>query len=268
MAMVEAGRRDEARTLLVDAMGKAPDESTAGRLALGLSRVETNPIARRRLIGRALAARAVRGSEWDQVGESLRELARNPRASLYSLLDMVSYTVRSGDSLWKLCNRTLPAENDIHLEAGLIRLLNGLTSDSIHPGQELLIPRNTLRIDVDRIEHGLAVWLGDVPIAAYRIGLGKESRTPRGDFRVEVKQENPDWYRNGQRIPFGDPQNVLGTRWMGFENVPGAMGYGIHGTDKPESVGRDESMGCVRMRNAEVEALFELVPRGTIVSIP
>ena len=89
-----------------------------------------------------------------------------------------------------------------------------------------------------------------------------------GELIVEVKQENPDWYSQGRRVPFGDPENVLGTRWMGFEDSPGAMGYGIHGTDAPESIGKDESMGCVRMRNHEVEELFEVVPRGTVVSIP
>ena len=68
-------------------------------------------------------------------------------------------------------------------------------------------------------------------------------------------------------IPYGDPENVLGTRWMGFENQPGVMGYGIHGTERPESIGGDESMGCVRMRNREVEELFGVVPRGTPVRI-
>ena len=44
----------------------------------------------------------------------------------------------------------------------------------------------------------------------------------------------------GRAIPFGDPENILGTRWMGFENSPGARGYGIHGTARPETIGRDE----------------------------
>jgi lipoprotein-anchoring transpeptidase ErfK/SrfK len=104
-------------------------------------------------------------------------------------------------------------------------------------------------------------------LAAYRVGLGKDGRTPRGSFTIEVKQENPVWWKDGQAIPFGDPENVLGTRWMGFEDRPGTSGYGIHGTTEPETIGLNRSMGCVRMRNEEVQELFDFVPRGTSVEI-
>jgi lipoprotein-anchoring transpeptidase ErfK/SrfK len=44
-------------------------------------------------------------------------------------------------------------------------------------------------------------------------------------------------------------------------------GYGIHGTNKPETVGQAVSHGCVRMRNDDIERLFEMVPVGTPVFI-
>jgi hypothetical protein len=266
--LVAAGRTDEARKLATQALGAARSEREAGRMALVLAELESDPATQRRLLGRALRTHAVRGDEWETVGAALRTLAANPRGSLHGLIATEAYSVRPGDSLWKICNHTLPREHGLTVETGLIRLVNGLSSDTVHPGQTLLVPKLPLTLEIDRKEHGLVAWLGEVPMAAYRIGLGKENRTPSGTFVIEDRQENPDWYHQGRRIPFGDPENVLGTRWLGFEDVPMLSGYGIHGTAHPESVGGDESMGCVRMRNEEVEELFELVPRGTQVSIP
>ena len=57
----------------------------------------------------------------------------------------------------------------------------------------------------------------------------------------------------------------FGTRWLGL-NVPWGI-YGIHGTNKPWSIGRAASHGCFRMFNRDVEELFEWVPVKTRVKI-
>jgi lipoprotein-anchoring transpeptidase ErfK/SrfK len=44
-------------------------------------------------------------------------------------------------------------------------------------------------------------------------------------------------------------------------------GYGIHGTDEPRSIGFAQSHGCIRLRNADVERLFEQVRAGDIVEL-
>lgn len=49
-------------------------------------------------------------------------------------------------------------------------------------------------------------------------------------------------------------------------NVPWGV-YGIHGTNKPWSIGQFASHGCIRMRNKDVEELFEWIPIGTPVKI-
>jgi len=54
---------------------------------------------------------------------------------------------------------------------------------------------------------------------------------------------------------------------MGFWQGGGPTGYGIHGTIEPESVGKAVSDGCIRLTNADVEALFELVPEGASVAV-
>ncbi|MCP5120636.1 MAG: L,D-transpeptidase, partial [bacterium] len=55
--------------------------------------------------------------------------------------------------------------------------------------------------------------------------------------------------------------NPLGTRWLGVSKPH----YGIHGTNLPESIGKRASGGCIRLHNAHVEELFELVEIGDTV---
>ena len=91
---------------------------------------------------------------------------------------------------------------------------------------------------------------------------------PAAAFKVRLKQKNPDWYPEpGKRVPFGDPGNILGTRWIGFDNSAEYRGFGIHGTIDPTSVGQEESSGCVRMLQADVELLYDWIPEGTTVVI-
>jgi lipoprotein-anchoring transpeptidase ErfK/SrfK len=66
--------------------------------------------------------------------------------------------------------------------------------------------------------------------------------------------------------PFGTNQRkykgVLGTHRLNLGD-----GYALHGTDQPESIGRSVSHGCVRLRNEDIETLYQMVPVGTPVFI-
>jgi lipoprotein-anchoring transpeptidase ErfK/SrfK len=66
--------------------------------------------------------------------------------------------------------------------------------------------------------------------------------------------------------PFGTNQRkykgVLGTHRLNLGD-----GYALHGTDQPESIGRSVSHGCVRLRNEDIEMLYQMVPVGTPVFI-
>ncbi|GAA0076639.1 hypothetical protein UT300005_10170 [Clostridium sp. CTA-5] len=57
----------------------------------------------------------------------------------------------------------------------------------------------------------------------------------------------------------------FGTRWIGL-NVPWGK-FGIHGTNKPGTIGSEASHGCIRMFNKDIEALYEYVEYGMIVTI-
>jgi lipoprotein-anchoring transpeptidase ErfK/SrfK len=101
----------------------------------------------------------------------------------------------------------------------------------------------------------------------YPVGTGKSKElTPEGEFTIIVKAVNP-YYRK-KDIPGGVKENPLGTRWIGFD-ADGTNGriYGIHGNNNPKSIGRYVSAGCVRMREGDVQTLYDEVPLGTKVLI-
>ncbi len=178
---------------------------------------------------------------------------RRTRAATY-------YTVKSGDTLGKIAHR-------FGVSAGFLRLINGKSNNTIYINEQLKILRGEFLVVVHKSLHELNLFFNKMYILRYRVGLGKEDRTPVGSFKIVTKLKNPAWYWQGRRIPAGDPRNLLGTRWLGFDNQPGASGFGIHGTKDPTSIGKNLSNGCVRMINPQVEELFELLPRGTRVDI-
>ena len=106
---------------------------------------------------------------------------------------------------------------------------------------------------------------GDTKLAVYHLGVGKVSTpTPRGYYQITEKAINPSWIDPSDpeyEIPSG-PDNPLGYRWMQFDG-----NYGIHGTNRPESIGGYVSNGCIRMNERDVEELFDSVEIGTPVEI-
>ncbi|MDD3439733.1 MAG: L,D-transpeptidase [Clostridiaceae bacterium] len=96
----------------------------------------------------------------------------------------------------------------------------------------------------------------------YPLCLGKQSTpTPAGQYRIIYKAVNPYWLNKGDVVPPG-PQNPLGVRWMGI-----TRGIGIHGNNKPESIGTYASAGCIRMFNRDVVEVYNQVTVNTPVNI-
>lgn len=175
-----------------------------------------------------------------------------------------SYIVQSGDSLWKV------AKSKFKTPIGFVKWINQKKKDSLRPREELKIILGKIKIEVSKSKFFLVAYLDGeqkLYLRGYKIGLGKHEKTPLGRFVIETKKEKPDWWQPGGKVPFGDPRNPLGTRWMGFKNTPGLSGYGIHGTSQPNSIGKNQSNGCVRMLNENVEELFPIIDRGTEVII-
>jgi hypothetical protein len=97
----------------------------------------------------------------------------------------------------------------------------------------------------------------------YRIGTGRDHKTPLGEFVVEDKLENPTWYNpDGGIVEPDDPENPLGEYWLGLGNH-----IGIHGTNDPSTIGRAASRGCIHLGDSEIEEVFSLLSTGSKVLI-
>lgn len=109
----------------------------------------------------------------------------------------------------------------------------------------------------------LAVLEDGNVIAQFPVAVGAAvSPSPTGEFAVTRRLTNPTYYREGVVIPPGK-DNPIGTRWVGLSE----KGYGIHGTNAPQSIGHAASHGCIRLRNRDMEQLFTMLRVGDAVEI-
>ncbi|RSD28201.1 L,D-transpeptidase family protein [Mesobacillus subterraneus] len=126
----------------------------------------------------------------------------------------------------------------------------------IYPGQRINIPGLP---NPDSIPFSIRVSLGSKrltlyrsgqPVRTYPVGIGKMlTQTPVGEYVVVNREPNP-----------GGPYGVM---WLSLSR----LGYGIHGTNDPSSIGKAVSKGCIRMHNRDVLELSRQVPNGTRVTI-
>ncbi|MVP02300.1 L,D-transpeptidase family protein [Paenibacillus lutrae] len=120
------------------------------------------------------------------------------------------------------------------------------------PTIPIVADQGLFSIEVYPQRHKLVVMMHQRPFKTYPVAVGElETPTPVGEYKIVYKGK--DWGAS------------FGPRWLGL-NVPWGA-YGIHGTNKPHSIGQHLSHGCIRMRNRDVEELFEMIPVGTKVVI-
>lgn len=142
------------------------------------------------------------------------------------------------------------------------------------------------RVTLDDLRHVVLVRQGERRAYLYRdqriirdwpiaVGLAG-SPTPTGVFTIGAKRANPTWYNPsptgwGSDMPpvIGPgPDNPLGLRALNWNRDGRDTLIRFHGTPNEASIGEAASRGCVRMRNADVIELFDLVPTGaTVVSL-
>ena len=166
------------------------------------------------------------------------------------------YIIQPLDNLTKISKQ-------FNTTVDLIKKINNLASDKINPGRKLKIWTGKFSVLADKSQNILMLKCNDEIIKTYNVSTGLNNATPVGTFKITTKLVNPVWYKSGAVVPPDSPENILGTRWMGFD----LEGYGIHGTTSPESIGTQATAGCVRMLNNEVEELYTFLPQGTEVTI-
>ncbi len=153
-------------------------------------------------------------------------------------------------SMFQLSNGLKP--DGIVNEAVWIALLGGDKEDSFCTTADEQDKQGRMLIVIDVATRMLVLYEDDQEVCRYPVAVGKsKTPTPIGEWKVIHKA-----------VGWG---NGFGSRWMGL-NVPWGI-FGIHGTNKPGSIGSYASHGCIRMLNQDVEKLYPLVPWGCRVKI-
>jgi len=200
-----------------------------------------------------------------KIQERLEDI--NIKLILSPIIDECSteYAVQPRDALAKIARK-------FNTTVNLIKRSNNLSSDTIRPNQKLKINTCKFSIVVDKSQNLLFLKRKGEVIKTYIVSTGKDNSTPTGTFYIgRNKLIKPTWYKTGAIIPPDSPENILGSRWMGLGGVDDGgveiEGYGIHGTIKPNDLGKQITLGCVRMKNEDIEVLFDIVPVGIEVII-
>ena len=168
----------------------------------------------------------------------------------------MAYQIQPGDSLAKIAKK-------FNTTIDLIMRSNNLKSNKILSGRKIKIYNRPFSILVDKSQNTLILKSDEEIIKTYVVSTGVNNTTPVGNFKIVNKLVNPTWFKDGSIVPAESSENILGSRWLGFD----LAGYGIHGTTDPASLGKQVTQGCVRMSNQDVEELYSIVPTRTEVAI-
>jgi lipoprotein-anchoring transpeptidase ErfK/SrfK len=245
-------------------------------LALARQKIEREPAVARRILSEQLLAGTLSSSEQEEAREMLGRCSEQMIFSKRLYKDdptLGTYIVKPNDRLINIASA-------YGVTPELLARVNGIGDiNRIQAGQTLKVIKGPFYAVVSKSRFTMDIYLGQPHsagstfITSYRVGLGKDDSTPLGTWRAERKLKNPVYYspRGEGIIAADDPKNPLGEYWIGLSGIDGeAVGkssYGIHGTIDPASIGREESMGCIRMKNEDVERVYELLVDGKSVVV-
>ncbi len=126
---------------------------------------------------------------------------------------------------------------------------------------------NRRRSSVVQLERGAPIRLkdgGEITV----VGNDVVRRSKDGSVRTLTAAEGKEIIADGRVVipPYGTNQRKYPGVLGDFRLYLGD-GYGLHGTNEPNSIGRAVSHGCVRMRNEDIRVLYDRVQIGTPVYI-
>ncbi len=181
----------------------------------------------------------------------------DPLDSIYAQTYTRVYMIQPDDTLKKTSRR-----NGTTIER--IKGINRIKSDQLKVGRRLRIPDQAFTIEINKTFNRLYLKAAGGVIKEYPVSTGKSAKqTPVGVFLIQSRYPYPTWFHKGVVVSAASPENYLGSRWLGFDKPQ----FGIHGTIFPELIGQSVSKGCIRMKNEDVEELYEFIPVGTVVVI-
>ncbi len=187
-----------------------------------------------------------------------------------------NYMVLQGDNLTKIAkNYSVPIE--------LLLQINNLKSGKdLKADQPIKVIQGPICAVVTKSKFRIDLYLGSaggpdsIYLTTYQVGLGTDNSTPTGTWQIEKRVWHPKYDspagRPKEHFEGGDPKNPVGPVWLALEGTDGAavgkQSYGIHGTVDPDSIGKQASEGCIRLRNDEAEKVYNLVvPHKSVVIV-
>ena len=263
--------------------GTAPTTPAAGignatqRIQQAVAMTDSDPVRARAELTRLLDSNALSAAERTQAYAGINKLAEklffSPKIVAGDTVSQ-SYVVKKGDSLAKISSR-----EKLGTDWRFVQRINGMASEkALRPDMRLKLAHGPFDAEVVKADFRINIYAGTgsdrVMVASFPCGTGTNDSTPVGTFKVRSgsKLIDPQWTnpRTGEKFAANDPKNPIGERWIGLQgttpDTAKFTGYGIHGTTEPQSIGQQMSMGCVRLGDAEVEVVYELIgEQSTIV---
>lgn len=260
-------------------IGEAKDQ-----YEIGMQRLEAGDIP----VGRALLSEllfrdgALPRHEAQAVRERLAFLNENTVFATKRSADQIKqdpivslHKVQSGEYLSTI-------GNTYRIPYQLIERINKIDARRLQAGQGVQVINGPVHARIDKSDYRMDLYVEDadglrIYLKSYTVGLGEFDSTPIGKWIVKPGSKvgpangGPSWVnpRTGERYDRNDPNIPIGEYWMALtgidDNTRDKKGYGIHATNDPESVGRQESMGCIRMRDEDVDQVFYTLFEGASV---
>lgn len=158
------------------------------------------------------------------------------------------YVVQSGDQLRKIAAK-------YHVPWQYIAKLNRTDPKRLREGQKLKVIDGPFGAVVTLSDFELVIHHQGQYVRSYRVCIGKDGSSPVGKFKVLNKVTNPQYTDPDGKVFSGtDPKNPLGKFWLDL-----GESYGIHGTIEPNSIGKAESRGCIRLLNDDVAEVYDIL---------
>jgi hypothetical protein len=229
----------------------------------------------------------------DQARKRLEELADR---TVFSRLAIEGdayadiYRVKAKDSLQKI-----EQSQKLHVPADLLARTNGIADPSrLQEGMTIKLIRGPFHAVVYKHRFVMDVYLqrDDLPkvfIRRFQVGLGRNGSTPLGSWHVrlgrparpatdsapaqgaisgklrQARFDPPPNCEIDHSIMPGEPDYPFGPKGLFIplegddDNTRQMLNYGIHSTSDPTSIGKEGSLGCVRLRDDDIELVFSLL---------
>ncbi len=245
-----------------DDLSRGRKEKDAGHLLTARELINNSLLSGQLSDGDAEAARSMLSELSQEMLFTRKQVPGDPYTDLYQ--------IQNGDRLSRIADHhSIPWP--------LLLRINGMSdARRIQAGRSLKVINGPFHAVVNKSKFRLDLYLGNpggpgsMFVRSFAVGLGRENSTPTGLWVVQQgNKAHPATYyspRGEGVIAANDPKNPLGGYWMGITglegNAVGKSSYGIHGTIDPDSIGKQSSMGCIRLGHEDIAFLYDILVEG------